>query len=160
MGDNKKYNLGYYGYIADDIKEKILDETYRYMDYIPSMVDLCKEYEVSKPTMSRVYNLLLNDGFIKIVGHRYAACKKIEKNHTTEKKEKKMAVTSIKNLNKKNVTETIEKKVLSNENETEKKIDIINTVNKIEKNNGTAKIIISLSEHVKIEITVTDDSKK
>ncbi|MGT2785670.1 GntR family transcriptional regulator [Streptococcus merionis] len=55
----QKYNV-----IANDVRKKILDRTYKANDQLPFEKDLCEAYEVSKMTVKKALDILVAEGLI------------------------------------------------------------------------------------------------
>ena len=53
-----------YEKIAFDIKEDILSEKYKPNEQLPFEKELCEKYNVSKMTVKKALDLLVNDGLI------------------------------------------------------------------------------------------------
>ncbi|MBV1684103.1 GntR family transcriptional regulator [Eubacterium callanderi] len=69
-----------YDIIYEDIKEKIESGQLMYNDQLPTEAVMCSEYRVSKVTVRRALNILLNEGYIEAIPRVGYFVKKPEKN--------------------------------------------------------------------------------
>jgi len=58
--DKTKYQM-----IADEIKDKIIDQIFKLNEPIPPELQLQKDYQVSRHTVRQAIGLLVNEGYLR-----------------------------------------------------------------------------------------------
>lgn len=81
---NKNIGIPYYEQIMEEIKNDIKTNKYKYGELIPKEVELCKYYNVSRPTIRKALEILVKNGnLVRVKGKgTYVSCEKINQEFT------------------------------------------------------------------------------